>query len=93
MEWNSRASKTETVLGGLSRWTHWKTRDGKYRVSRRKWLGESKVSTVFYACVLRKCPTGKCWTVISKHRKKKTAVEACEKRNRREAREERKAAA
>lgn len=79
MEWNNRASKVEMRLHGLSRWKHWKSRDGRYRVSECKWLGSGNVSTKFYASVLLDTPTGKVWELISKHRKSKRAIEACER--------------
>lgn len=80
IEWNKRASKTEERLGGLSRWKHWKTRDGKYRVSECRWLGHGKVSKRFYACVLEKTATGPIWTILNGNkRKRETAVAVCER--------------
>ena len=89
MDWNSRASRIEKRLKGLSEWTHWKTRNGTYRVSRSRWLGRDGLPTVFYACILKKG----CWAVISKHRKKTRAIEACEKHDRLSTRAKRKVVA
>lgn len=79
MHWNKRASKVETRLGGLSRWRHVKSVDGRYRVSERKWTGASSRPTRWYACVLVDGVSGPCWDVISTHRKEHTAKAACEK--------------
>lgn len=74
MEWNKRASKAEVKYHGLMESKHWKTRDGRYRVTRSKWLGRGVLPTVFYACVRAE----KCWKIISEHRKASRAFKACE---------------
>lgn len=54
----------------------WMSRDGCYRVSEFK---RTDGTTVYYAERFGMCPIGPVWDVISRHRKKSTAIAACDR--------------
>lgn len=59
--------------------TIWISRCGRYRVVRSVYLF-GHLPNVYYAQVLR---DGRCWDVISQHRKRRTAEAACRRDARR----------
>ncbi len=73
--WKKRCQK---VQGEVANRKIWGSKCGEYRVvfsQIRYGRGPKGIPDTYYAMKL----DGDCWTIISKHRKKSTAMKACEK--------------
>jgi len=66
----ARTPRRDTTLCAKRR--HWYSRDKRYRVTESRSL--FGLPTIYYALVL----DGACWSIISRHRTREAAQEACE---------------
>lgn len=67
-------SKSTRLMSGLVVLKRWTSSDGRYRVSVSKWTGSAVVARVWYA-EAKRYDDG--WDVISTHRKRGRAEQAC----------------